>query len=128
MAHATADIGTVDYAVSLLAGQHPLSADEGAGLGGKDVGPSPHELLCAALGACTAITLRMYARRKEWPLSAVHVDVLLQVHGKEHSITRRLRLVGELDEAQRARLADIAERTPVTLTLKQGVAITTILE
>jgi putative redox protein len=128
MAHATADIGTVDYAVSLLAGQHPLSADEGAGLGGKDVGPSPHELLCAALGACTAITLRMYARRKEWPLSAVHVDVLLQVHGKEHSMTRRLRLVGELDEAQRARLADIAERTPVTLTLKQGVAITTILE
>jgi putative redox protein len=128
MAHATADIGTVDYKVSLLAGRHPLSSDEGASLGGKDVGPSPHELLCAALGACTAITLRMYARRKEWPLSAVHVDVLLQVHGKEHSMTRKLRLGGDLDEAQRARLADIAERTPVTLTLKQGVAITTILQ
>jgi putative redox protein len=128
MAHATADIGTVDYTVSLLAGHHPLSADEDVSLGGRDVGPSPHELLCAALGACTAITLRMYARRKEWPLSAVHVDVLLQVHGKEHSMSRKLRLVGDLDEAQRARLADIAERTPVTLTLKQGVAITTILE
>jgi putative redox protein len=128
MAHATADIGTVDYAVSLLAGEHPLTSDEGPGLGGRDAGPSPSELLCAALAACTAITLRMYARRKEWPLSAVHVDVLWQSHGKEQAITRKLRLGGDLVEAQRARLADIAERTPVTLTLKQGVAITTILE
>jgi putative redox protein len=56
------------------------------------------------------------------------VEVLLQVEGKEHRITRRLRLEGDLDEAQRARLADIAERTPVTLTLKQGVVIKTILE
>jgi len=59
----------------------------------------------------------------------VHVDVELHVEGKERrSITRRLRLTGDLDETQRTRLADIAERTPVTLTLKQGVAITTILE
>ena len=128
MAHATADIGTVDYTVSLLAGRHRLSADEDTSRGGKDVGPSPHELLCAALGACTAITLRMYAQRKEWPLSAVHVDVSLQVHGKEHAMTRKLRFAGDLDEAQRGRLADIAERTPVTLTLKQGIAITTLLE
>jgi putative redox protein len=85
-------------------------------------------LLCAALAACTAITLRMYAQRKEWALQAVHVDVLLKVDGKDHKITRRLRFEGTLDEAQRARLADIAERTPVTLTLKQGVTITTLLE
>jgi putative redox protein len=97
-------------------------------MGGKDAGPAPHELLCAALGACTAITLRMYAQRKEWPVRAVRVDVQLTLQGKEHSITRRLRLEGDLDAAQRARLADIAERTPVTLTLKQGVSITTILE
>lgn len=128
MTHATADIGTANYTVSLLAGHHPLSADEGIEMGGKDAGPSPHELLCAALGACTAITLRMYAQRKEWPLSAVQVDVQLRIQGTERAMTRRLRLAGELDEAQRARLADIAERTPVTLTLKQGVAITTILE
>jgi putative redox protein len=128
MAHATADIGTSNYTVSLVAGHHSLAADEGIAAGGKDAGPTPHELLCAALGACTAITLRMYAQRKEWPLRAVHVDVLMQTQGKDHTVTRRLRLTGELDEAQRARLADIAERTPVTLTLKQGVAITTVLE
>jgi len=61
-------------------------------------------------------------------LRAVHVDVLLQMRGAERAITRRLRLVGDLDEAQRARLADIAERTPVTLTLKRGAVITTLLE
>ena len=128
MAHATADIGTTDYAVSLLAGHHRLRSDEGAAIGGKDAGPAPHELLCAALTACTAITLRMYARRKEWLLRAVHVDVQLALQGTERSITRSLRFEGDLDERQRARLADVAERTPVTLTLKQGVSITTILE
>ena len=128
MAHATADIGTGNYTVSLVAGHHSLTSDEAIAAGGRDAGPAPHELLCAALGACTAITLRMYAQRKEWELRAVHVDVLLQIEGKEHTITRRLRLEGDLDHAQRARLADIAERTPVTLTLKQGATITTILE
>jgi len=97
-------------------------------MGGKDAGPAPYELLCAALAACTAITLRMYARRKDWLLRAVHVDVQLALQGEERSITRRLRFEGDLDETQRARLADIAERTPVTLTLKQGVSIMTILE
>jgi len=129
MAHATADIGTVNYTVSLVAGHHALTSDERVAAGGQDAGASPHEILCAALGACTAITLRMYAQRKEWPLQAVHVDVLMEAAGKErHTVTRRLRFTGDLDEAQRARLADIAERTPVTLTLKQGVTITTILE
>jgi putative redox protein len=128
VAHATADIGTTNYAVSLLAGHHRLLSDEAAEMGGKDAGPAPHELLCAALGACTAITLRMYAQRKAWPVRAVRVDVQLALQGMERSITRRLRLEGDLDEAQRARLVDIAERTPVTLTLKQGVSITTILE
>jgi putative redox protein len=128
LAHATADIGTGNYTVSLVAGHHSLLADEGTAAGGQDAGATPHELLCAALGACTAITLRMYAQRKEWPLHAVHVDVLMHTEGKVHTMTRRLRLTGELDETQRARLADIAERTPVTLTLKQGVAISTVLE
>jgi putative redox protein len=127
MAHARATIGTTNYAVSITAGHHQLSADESAALGGKDTGPAPFEILCSALGACTAITLRMYAVRKAWPLRAVHVDVRFSGTGKEGAITRVLSFEGELSQEQRARLADIAERTPVTLTLKNGVAITTTL-
>jgi putative redox protein len=110
-----------------MAGHHQLCADERAELGGQDVGPAPYELLCAALCACTAITLRMYAERKKWPLRAVHVDVRYTQEGKKGAIARVLTFEGELDGEQRARLADVAERTPVTLTLKQGVPITTTL-
>jgi putative redox protein len=127
MVHAKASIGTTNYAVSITAGHHQLIADESVNLGGKDVGPAPYELLCSALGACTAITLRMYAERKAWPLRGVRVDVRFEWKGKEGAIARVLSFEGELDEEQRARLADIAERTPVTLTLKQGVAITTTM-
>jgi organic hydroperoxide reductase OsmC/OhrA len=83
MAHAKANIGTTNYAVSIMAGHHQLSADERAELGGQDVGPAPYELLCAALCACTAITLRMYAERKKWPLRGVHVDVRHTQEGKK---------------------------------------------
>lgn len=125
MANATADSGTTNFEVALVAGHHRLTADESEAAGGRDLGPAPHELLCAALAACTAITLRMYAQRKQWPLQGVHVDVHLELQGKERAVTRRLRFEGGLEAAQRARLADIAERTPVTLTLKQGMTITT---
>jgi len=127
MAHARASISTTNYAVSITTGRRQLSADEGAERGGKDVGPAPYDLLCSALGACTAITLRMYAERKQWPLRALHVDVRFRLEGKEGAIARVLSFEGELDDEQRARLADIAERTPVTLTLKQGLPITTTL-
>lgn len=127
MAHARATIGTTNYAVAISAGHHQLSADEGPALGGKDIGPAPFELLCSALGACTAITLRMYAERKAWPLRSVLVDVRFSGTGKEGAIARLLTFEGDLSQEQRARLADIAERTPVTLTLKNGVAITTTL-
>ena len=127
VAHAKASIGLANYAVTISAGQHRLNADEGPALGGKDMGPAPYDLLCSALGACTAITLRMYAQRKGWALSAAHVDVRFQRIEKEASIARVLTLEGDLNEEQRARLADIAERTPVTLTLKQGLPITTTL-
>jgi putative redox protein len=127
MAHVSATIGTTNYTVSISAGHHQLSADEAPALGGKASGPGPFELLCSALGACTAITLRMYAERKAWPLRGVQVDVHFSGTGKDGAIARVLKFDGDLSEEQRARLADIAERTPVTLTLKNGVAITTTL-
>ena len=125
MAHARAKIGTTNYAVAIAAGYHQLNADEGPALGGKDTGPAPFDILCSALGACTAITLRMYAERKAWPLRGLQVDVRFSGTGKEGAIARTLSFDGELSQEQRARLADIAERTPVTLTLKNGIAITT---
>jgi len=128
MARARADIGTKNFEVAIAAGRHRLTADEQPDLGGEDAGPAPYELLCAALCACTSITLRMYAVRKAWQLEALHVDVLFTPHDKGGAIARRLRLSGPLDETQRARLADIAERTPVTLTLKRGLSIVTTLE
>jgi putative redox protein len=127
MAHAKASIGEAAYAVTIKTGHHELVADEPVSLGGKDAGPAPYDLLLSSLGACTAITLKMYAGRKEWPLQAVHVDLHFTRDGDQQRIDRVLHLEGALDDAQRARLADIAERTPVTLTLKGGLPINTRL-
>ena len=126
MAHALASIGTVDYATSITAGHHRLTSDEGPELGGKDAGPNPYELLTAALSACTVITLRMYAERKQWPVTAVHADIRFARQDKVESIDRTLRIEGA-DAEQKKRMAEIAERTPVTLTLKQGLPIQTEL-
>jgi putative redox protein len=128
MAHAKASIGITNYKVAITAGHHELIADEGPTMGGKDVGPAPYDLLCSALCACTAITLRMYAERKEWPLRGVNVEAHFKKTGDEELIDRVLKFDGNLDDQQRARLAEIAERTPVTLTLKQGLSINTSLE
>ena len=127
MAHARASIGTDNYATTIATGRHTLSADEGPVLGGKDTGPAPYDLLTAALGACTAITLRMYAERKQWPVTAVHADIHFVREGDKSRIDRILTIEGAVDGEQRKRMADIAERTPVTLTLKNGLEIRTRL-
>ena len=127
MARARAQIGETRYRVDIKAGHHALTADEHVELGGQDAGPAPYELLLAALGACTSITLKMYAERKAWPLAEVDVGLVFTREGDRGKIERRLTLSGDLDAAQRERLADIAERTPVTLTLKAGVDIHTEL-
>jgi len=127
MAHARSSIGTVNYATAITTGHHKLTADEGPELGGKDAGPSPYDLLTSALAACTAITLRMYADRKQWSVTAVHVDVHYVREGDKQHIDRVLAIEGNLDDEQKKRMADIAERTPVTLTLKGGLPIKTTL-
>jgi putative redox protein len=127
MARAKATIGEIDYAVAITARQHQMHADEGQKLGGQDTGPAPYELLLASLGACTSITLRMYAKRKGWDLKRCEVDLHYEGGGDRGKIERILTLSGELSDEQKARLADIAERTPVTLTLKAGADIHTQL-
>ena len=127
MARAHARSSGAQWRTDIQAGRHALVADEPAALDGADAGPAPYELLTSALAACTAITLRMYAARKGWPLAGIEVDVHFRKDGDAAGIDRTLTLEGPLDADQRARLADIAERTPVTLTLKQGVEITTTL-
>lgn len=127
MAHGTATIGRDRYLTQIEMSGHPLTADEPPRNGGQDKGPAPYDLLLAGLGACTAITLRMYADRKEWPLESVAVELRL-VQGEKGAlhIERRLKPVG-LDAGQQQRLAEIAEKTPVTLTLKAGLPIHTTL-
>lgn len=126
MAHATATIGGDRYRTSIMTGGHSLTADEPEKLGGGDRGPAPFDLLLAALGACTAITLRMYADKKGWPLERLDIDLTLSGPAEARKIARTLSPVG-LDAGQAAKLADIAERTPVTLTLKTGLPIHTTL-
>ncbi|WOF43573.1 OsmC family protein [Sphingopyxis indica] len=126
MAHGTARIGKDHYRTEIAVGGHSLVADEGPGLGGQNAGPAPYDLLLASLGACTAITLRMYADRKDWPLESVEVGLRLTGRREAMRIERTLTIAG-LDADQQARLADIAERTPVTLTLKNGLPIDTQL-
>lgn len=116
------------YRVELRAGAHPLVADEPAVGGGGDAGPSPFGFLLSGLAACTAMTLRMYAERKGWALAAIEVDVRYDVTDNGHaSIDRTITLPADLPVEQRDRLADIAERTPVTMVVRTGTPITTTL-
>ena len=131
MANATASIGTVDYATTIVAGAHAphaLQADEGPELGGKDSGPAPYDLLTSALGACTVITLCMYAERKQWPVTSVRAEIHYIREGDAERIERTLFIDGAgADAEQKKRMAEIAERTPVTLTLKKSMLIITTL-
>lgn len=116
------------YAQQIEAGHHRLTADEPAGHGGTDTGPSPYALLLSALGACTSITLRMYADRKGWTLGEIHVSLRHEKNPEgADRIAREIRFGAPLSDEQRARLAEIAEKTPVTKTVKAGASIETRL-
>ncbi|HUG41842.1 MAG TPA: bifunctional alpha/beta hydrolase/OsmC family protein [Longimicrobiales bacterium] len=127
------------FRTDILARGHPLLADEPMAVGGEDLGPTPYDLLAAALGACTTMTLRMYADRKEWPLEEAVVRLKhSKVHAEDEErcesgdarldrLERELTLIGPLDAEQRARLLEIADRCPVHRTLSAGVRIATAL-
>jgi len=127
MARAHATIGTTHYAVRIDVDGHGIIADEPKSNGGGNVGPSPYDLLLSSLAACTAITLRMYVDRKEWAVRSIAVDLRFVRKDKDERIERTITLDGELSEEQRTRIAEIAEKTPVTLTLKRGLPIVTQL-
>jgi putative redox protein len=126
------------YTREIAAGHHQLVADEPPPVGG-DSGPTPYDLLVAGLGACTSMTVRMYADRKGWPLEQIRVTLRhSRIHARDcadcetksghiDQIDCYVALTGDLDDAQRQRLLYIAERCPVHQTLTSEVRITTSL-
>ena len=122
------EIGEGNFQVEVLAGGVRFLADEPVEVGGLGSGPTPYDLLCAALGACTAMTVRMYARRKEWPLRRVRVCVghaRTKEEDPPDGFLREVALEGGLTDEQRSRLIEIAERCPVHASLKQGARVST---
>ena len=123
--------GQGPYGQVVTAGHHVFGADEPESLGGKDTGPDPYELLLAGLGACTAMTIRMYADRKKIALSRVEVrlrHVQRASAGKEikDKFERVVTLSGDLTSEQRQSLLEIAERCPVSKTLRQSSEIVSV--
>jgi len=127
------------YRTKIQAGRHAFVADEPTDIGGTDTGPTPYDLLLAALGSCTGMTLRMYADRKEWPLRETTVRLEhAKVHakdcedcekedGKIDRITREIEVSGDLDDAQRERLLEIANKCPVHRTLHNEIRVVSSL-
>jgi putative redox protein len=125
------------FAETVRSGVHVLPADEPAANGGNDSGPDPYGYLLAALGTCTAMTLRSYARLKKWPLQKVRVELAHDKiyaadcadcetkEGKIDRISRTIELEGPLSDEQRQRLCEIADRCPVHRTLEGGSRVET---
>ena len=132
------ETGSGTYTQHITAGHHQLVSDEPRPIG-DDAGPTPYDLLLAGLGACTSMTVRMYAARKGWPLKRVRVTLRhSRIHAKDCAdcetstgfvdhIDRDVELSGDLDDIQRQRLLHIAERCPVHQTLTSEVHIATSL-
>ena len=135
-----AELGGTGYATELRARTHVFASDEPTGAGGTDTGPTPYEFLAASLASCTAMTLRMYADRKAWSLTGVRVAIDLdRIHasdcddcesstGQVLRMTRHIKMDGDLDDAQRTRLLEIADRCPVHRTLKAEIQIITFAQ
>jgi uncharacterized OsmC-like protein len=123
--HASATAGAFGQRVAI--GPHQLVADEPTANGGDDTGPAPHELLLASIACCASMTVKAYAAHKKLPLRHVEVTVRGR-HDDNHVfvVERHVELVGDLDEAQRARLVEIAGRCPVARTLAAGVRLVSL--
>lgn len=124
----TASIAQAHYRVALQSRKHAFYADEPEVQGGTDTAPAPDELLEAALASCTAITLRMYADRKQWPVTSINVTVQLNRADGKTFFSRDIRCEGEITEEQRQRLLQIAKACPVSKTLSGPIEINSTLQ
>ena len=115
------------FGQTVAVGPHSFPADEPPENGGDDAGPSPHEFLLLGLGACTSMTVKVYADRKGWPLQSVDVRVAGRHEEGAFVIERRLGLSGPLSDEQKARLLEIAGKCPVARTLQGTITIKTEL-
>jgi len=113
------------FAQDIEVAGHRLRADEEVDKGGENSGPAPHELLLSALGACTAMTLKVYAERKGWPLRDLRVILTGETTPAGLVISRQLDITGDLDAEQRQRLAEIADKCPVHKSLSNPITIKT---
>ncbi len=123
------DSGKAPWGQVMLTREHVIVADEPAALGGQDSGPTPTDMVLMALGGCTAITLRMYAKRKDWTIDRIAVRLCYEHDEKAQAdfkkIERIIDIAGPLDAEQHARLMAIAEKCPVHLMLTGNVAVRT---
>jgi putative redox protein len=123
----TAIIGLDHYKTELITSGKTVIADEPEELGGTNLGPAPGEFLMISLASCTAITLRMYADRKQWPVTRIKVEVSFEKTANRTEFTREVFLEGEIDDVQRERLLQIANSCPVHKVLTNPITINTRL-
>ncbi len=123
----TATIGRDKYTTTLESGTHSVVADEPADLGGKDLGPTPGDFLRMSLGSCTAITLRMYADRKKWDVEQLEVTVTSEQATYKTIFKVSISIDGNVDDAQRQRLLEIAKACPVHKVLANPIEVETSL-